>query len=380
MQPDHYKVFPDERPPPPAELGAIPVVAPSAAAAPAVKEEFDPTKMKTPKVTLSRLKLEDEVLMQKSLSEFAKKSPELARKLGVVKDESDMFSKMKADEKLLKRKSDDEVKFSAPKLRRIDSSILFPTTKSSKEEFLKTQTYQQFVKNMEHELRRLEESENVYNIEDIDYYTDCIPTKMLSQLSNDVAKLKAKGVVDYINKNKLTLLINFAMRNVDISKNLSAGPDIEDDNEDVIDKILDAAEASLLICNLYSTAKDVKFLQEDNMDKIVKFVQLQMRETIFPSYDPVFSVKTTKKSDSKKNKNKTTTTSYGGGGGNLTRKVQLLFAKLVDLTKIFVTLFDHCTFIDTIVLAVSTLAVEPFFVDNIETMQFACLELVTTVS
>lgn len=79
---DHYKVFPDERPPP----------------AP-VKEEFDPTKMKTPKVTLSRLKLEDEVLMQKSLTEFAKKSPELARKLGVVKDEPDMFSKMKADGK-----------------------------------------------------------------------------------------------------------------------------------------------------------------------------------------------------------------------------------------------------------------------------------------
>lgn len=149
--------------------------------------------------------------------------------------------------------------------------------------------------------------------------------------------------------------------------------DIEDDNEDVIDKILDAAEASLLICNLYSTAKDVKFLQEDNMDKIVKFVQLQMRETIFPSYDPVFSIKSTKKSD-KKNKNKNNTSA-----GGLTRKVQTLFTKLVELTKIFVSLFDNCTFIDTIVLAVSSLAVEPFFVDNIETIQFACLELVTTV-
>lgn len=153
--------------------------------------------------------------------------------------------------------------------------------------------------------------------------------------------------------------------------------DIEDDNEDVIDKILDAAEASLLICNIYSTAKDVKFLQEDNMDKIVKFVQLQMRETIFPSYDPVFSIKTAKKTDGKK-KNKTSTGGYGTTG-QLTRKVQLLFTKLVELTKIFVTLFNNCTFIDTIVLAVSTLAIEPFFVDNIETMQFACLELVTTV-
>ena len=158
-----------------------------------------------------------------------------------------------------------------------------------------------------------------------------------------------------------------------ISLKFSILQDIEDDNEDVIDKILDAAEACLLICNLYSTAKDVKFLQEDNMDKIVKFVQLQMRETIFPSYDPVFSIKSSKKSDKKKNKS-------GGGSSGITRKIQTLFTKLVELTKIFVSLFDNCTFIDTIVLAVSTLAVEPFFVDNIETMQFACLELVTTVS
>lgn len=39
-----------------------------------------------------------------------------------------------------------------------------------------------------------------------------------------MAKLKAKGAVDVLNKNKLTLLINFAMRNVDVAKNLSAGP------------------------------------------------------------------------------------------------------------------------------------------------------------
>lgn len=39
-----------------------------------------------------------------------------------------------------------------------------------------------------------------------------------------MAKLKAKGGMDALNKSKLTLLINFAMRNVDVSKNLSAGP------------------------------------------------------------------------------------------------------------------------------------------------------------
>lgn len=144
--------------------------------------------------------------------------------------------------------------------------------------------------------------------------------------------------------------------------------DMDEDADDLIEKILDATEACLFISNIYATAVDVKFLLEDNMDKIVKFVQFQMRETIFPSYDPVFSVKSMKKDNRKK---KST---------GISRKVQLLFNKLVELTKIFVTLFDKCQFVDTIVLAVSSLAVEPFFVDNIETLQFACLELVTTVS
>lgn len=60
--------------------------------------------------------------------------------------------------------------------------------------------------------------------DDVDYHNDCISKKTLAQLSSDVAKLKAKGVMDALNKSKLTLLINFAMRNVDVSKNLSAGP------------------------------------------------------------------------------------------------------------------------------------------------------------
>lgn len=148
---------------------------------------------------------------------------------------------------------------------------------------------------------------------------------------------------------------------------------MEDDIDDLIDKILDAAEACLLVANIYATTSDVKFLQEDNMDKIVKFVQLQMRGTIFPSYDPVFNIVKNKKDNRKKK------SSGGGASGGISRGIQMLFTKLVELTKIFVTLFDNCSFVDTIVLAVATLAVEPFFVDNIETLQFAALELVTTV-
>lgn len=60
--------------------------------------------------------------------------------------------------------------------------------------------------------------------DDVDYHNDCISKKTLAQLSSDVAKLKAKSGIEALNKSKLTLLINFAMRNVDVVKNLSAGP------------------------------------------------------------------------------------------------------------------------------------------------------------
>jgi len=43
-------------------------------------------------------------------------------------------------------------------------------------------------------------------------------------MSTDVAKLKAKHGLDSIPKNKLTLLINYAMRNVYLARNYFAGP------------------------------------------------------------------------------------------------------------------------------------------------------------
>lgn len=72
------KIFPEDRP---AE----------------VKIEEGPPKIKLPKITLSRMNVDDAELMQKSLKEFAENKPDLARKLGVIKDESDMFSQMKAN-------------------------------------------------------------------------------------------------------------------------------------------------------------------------------------------------------------------------------------------------------------------------------------------
>lgn len=88
---EQMKVFPDDPPPKPA---------------PAANSAAD---KKSLKITLNRLNPEHIEQMGKSVSEFAKNSPESAKKLGVFKDEIDMFSLMKADERSLKRKPDNDV-------------------------------------------------------------------------------------------------------------------------------------------------------------------------------------------------------------------------------------------------------------------------------
>ncbi|TMW44236.1 hypothetical protein DOY81_010684, partial [Sarcophaga bullata] len=374
-------------------------------------------------VRINRIKTDDVRLMQQSIKEFIKKSPEMARKMCLLKEDNtntvnavkcepdeqqsdvtnvqnylrpefslntsihskteildDTFNIMKAHEKVAQKRKHPaslvdippEQIYSKPKVRKVERNLSVHTPKCSKDDVLRSQTYQQFMRNMEQIIELLDDTESPnFESDDVDENIESISAKMLNTMSNDVAKLKAKNVLDLIPKNKLTLLINYAMRNIYLAKNYSAGPDDDDEifDEEVMEKILNAIEACLLICNIYSTVNDLKFLQEDNISLIIKFIQFQMRETIFPSYDSVYTVKSIKKNDNrKKSKNIQ----------NHNRNLHLLYSKFVELMKVFVMLFDKCIFVDTIVLPLSTLAIEPFFVDNIDTLQFVCLELVTT--
>lgn len=85
---EHMKVFPEDPPPPPKP-------APSNSS----------NDKKSLKIQLSRLNPEHIEQMGKSVSQFAKNSPESAKKLGVIKDEMDLFSLMKAEDRNLKRKT-----------------------------------------------------------------------------------------------------------------------------------------------------------------------------------------------------------------------------------------------------------------------------------
>lgn len=248
--------------------------------------------------------------------------------------------------------------------------------KLSKEDLLSSNTYQQFMTTMDRIFEQLDDTDtNVPVDEQEDEDMECIPTLLLHSISSEAAKLKAKGTMDLVPSNKLSLLITYAMRSVHVAKNHGAGPDMAEEvlATECVEKIVNAMEASLLICNIYSCC-NVKFLQEDNLDTIIKFLQFQLRETVFPSFDPVYTVVDTKKKTSDKDKKK-----KGKGGGHL-RGINTIYTKVVDLTKVLVTIVQKFQFVDTIVIHASSIGVEPFFVDNIDTLQFVCLDLVTTVS
>jgi cohesin loading factor subunit SCC2 len=260
--------------------------------------------------------------------------------------------------------------FNQPKLRRIEKKLAPVIQKLSNEELMKTNTYIRFNSFMEKVFEQLDDTE-VISMDDNDDNIECISAALLANISAEAAKLKARASIDAIPEEKLTPLINYAMRSVHLAKNNSAGPDTPDDiAEDCLERILNAVESALLICNIY-TSKDTKFVQENNIDTIIKFVQFQLRETIFPSYDPVYTIETKKKTEKAQNKKKQS---------NQQKGIVTLYTKIVELTKLFVKLFNKFHFVDTIIIHASSLGVEPFFVDNIETLQFVCLDLVTSVS
>ncbi|XP_053666825.1 nipped-B protein [Anopheles marshallii] len=339
--------------------------------------------LKLPKVIVVSERLTEKhtkmLLAEEGLKKFVAEEPKMAAKMGLEKKTFDqIFSKMKEESRgpwAPKRKAQERIEenpeeyLSKPKVRRVERPAAPVVKKLSKEELMATNTYQRFVSLMNKIFDQLDETETP-TMEEGDEQYECIPTGLLNSISAEAAKLKLRNAIDAIPENKLTLLITYAMRSIHSAKNLS-GSELQDDlvGDECIEKILNAVEASLLICCLY-TSKNTKFLQEDNIDAIIKFVQFQLRETIFASYDPVYSVETKRKAGEGKKK-KTITYQQKG--------ITMLYTKTVELSKQLVTMFELFHFVDTIVIHASSLGVEPFFVDNIETLQFVCLDLVTTI-
>ena len=118
----------------------------------------------------------------------------------------------------------------------------------SKEELMKTNTYQRFMSIMEQIFEQLDETEGPMNLDDADENFECVSTKLMSNIGSEAAKLKARHAIDSIPENKLSLLINYSMRSVHLAKNFSAA-DLQDDlvGDECVEKILNAVEGMFVL-------------------------------------------------------------------------------------------------------------------------------------
>ncbi|XP_044256313.1 nipped-B-like protein [Tribolium madens] len=379
-------------------------------------ENSHQTVIKQPIVKLDRLSVEDQLLMQKSLSKFVETRPKMAKELGIVlskdeKEESDSESdgeegsdkpKRKKEKKRNHNESDDEFvpdTFSAlvgsnkkrkvvhkeekpepivvkPKLRRVEKKFVPVLEKLSQEELMETNTYLRFNKSIEHVLKSAEDIDINEIAEDGIIQEEYLMSRVVMQeLCTEAAKLKILGAMEMIPTDKLVRLLNVLEINVRGGDRVS--PILDEDNESLrqlwlestMERVMGAADACL-ICLYIMTSPNMpkRVYLEEVIDRVVLYIKYHLRNTIFPSFDSTYRLDNKKKDGRKK---KATPVSE--------KSILVLYTKISELVNLLAELLNIQILTDTSVLHASSMGVSPFFVENVSELQLACLKLVTTI-
>ncbi|KYB29713.1 nipped-B-like protein isoform X2 [Tribolium castaneum] len=378
-------------------------------------ENSHQTVIKQPIVKLDRLSVEDQLLMQKSLSKFVETRPKMAKELGIVlsreeKEESDSESdgidgdkpKRKKEKKRNHNESDDEFvpdTFSAlvgsnkkrkvaqkedkpepivvkPKLRRVEKKFVPVLEKLSQEELMETNTYLRFNKSIEHVLKSAEDIDMNEIAEDGIIQEEYLMSRVVMQeLCTEAAKLKILGAMEMIPTDKLVRLLNVLEINVRGGDRVS--PILDEDNESLrqlwlestMERVMGAADACL-ICLYIMTSPNMpkRVYLEEVIDRVVLYIKYHLRNTIFPSFDSTYRLDNKKKDGRKK---KATPVSE--------KSILVLYTKISELVNLLAELLNIQILTDTSVLHASSMGVSPFFVENVSELQLACLKLVTTI-
>lgn len=168
-----------------------------------------------------------------------------------------------------------------------------------------------------------------------------------------------------------------------------------------MEKVSCAVDASLTALYIMTSPNMPKQVYlEDIIERLVMMVKVHTQNTVFPEFDPVYKV------DPKKQRMCIEASrsvwlyivifiawllyviADGGSlkmkraraGGAKHKSVINLYNKLTELIGVLAELIDIQELTDTIILQASTLAVAPFFVENISELQLNSLKLVTNVS
>lgn len=126
---------------------------------------------------------------------------------------------------------------------------------------------------------------------------------------------------------------------------------------------------------------------EDLIEQIAAFVKLQLSETIFPFYDPVYKQpsaadsKSVAPSSKKKlaNQFNSVAGSTAGAAHRHKQHMSYFYGRLREMLALVADLVCQIDLTDTIVITLTSFSVACFFVENINDLQLEALKILTNL-
>ncbi|CAK1552044.1 unnamed protein product [Leptosia nina] len=288
------------------------------------------------------------------------------------------------------KKEEAETAIVRPKLRKVERRLVPVLEMLSVDELMETNTYQKFNKLIEAVFETIDEDVIITEeMEGPDIPQELLlPRYQLQELCSEAAKLKTLGAMEAIPSDRLLRLLNILEKNIRAAEKMSLIGDPEDSEEmrqiwleSALERVMCASDACLTALYIMtSPSMPKRIFLEDVIDRIIMFIKFQLNNTIYCVYDPVYSIQTTskKKVDGRKRRGGgVSQASKRSGGSN--RAVRELYTHAHECVTLLGELFAAHNLTDTTVLHASTVAVSPFFVENISELQLSALKLVTTI-
>ncbi|XP_045490896.1 nipped-B-like protein B isoform X1 [Colias croceus] len=288
------------------------------------------------------------------------------------------------------KKEEEETSIVRPKLRKVERRLVPVLEMLSVDELMETNTYQRFNKLIDAVFETIDDDVIITEeMEGPDIPEELLlPRYQIQELCSEAAKLKNLGAMEAIPADRLVRLLNILEKNIRAAEKMSLVGDPDDSEEmrqiwleSALERVMCASDACLTALYIMTSPSMPKRIYlEDVIDRIVMFIKFQLNNTIYCVYDPVYSIQITskKKVDGRKRR--------GGGAshakqrsGNSNRAVRELYTHAHECVTLLGELFAAHHLTDTTVLHASTVAVSPFFVENISELQLSALKLVTTI-
>ncbi|XP_078354070.1 nipped-B-like protein isoform X1 [Oculina patagonica] len=214
------------------------------------------------------------------------------------------------------------------------------------------------------------------------------PETLLSRSSilefyTETAKLKSLGVLHKVPSDDLMRLLNIMERHIrdGLHLQLQCNADQDDDEEQrlwrdlCLDRMVRAVESSLVVLIILTSPSMPKQLYlEEVINRVISLTKFQLKNNIFPEYDPIY-----RESDPNESALMMPKAKRAKSSNAKLKSMSLFYNKVCELVSLLGDLVDIQALTDTDILQVSNLGTSPFFVENISDLQHSALKLVRSI-